>query len=326
MQGYTNRMILGIDEVGRGPWAGPLVVGAVVLPDIFDIPGLTDSKVLSAARRKQLDTLIKQQALGYGLGWVYPDELDILGLSRSLAVATQRAVEQVATAYHEIVIDGTINFLKGTTKAGYVTTLPKADAIVPAVSAASIIAKVARDAYMAEQAAYYPQYGFEAHVGYGTSQHREALQAHGVTPLHRRSFAPIKNLVEAAEQLASGPVMAKTTKVIGDMAEVRVAELLELQGYRVLKRNWRTKYCEIDIIAQKGNELVFVEVKYRSSALQGGALGAITPKKMRQMRFAAELFLSDMENVYGDKPSSITSKLVAAIIEGSADPRLVQVA
>jgi ribonuclease HII len=136
-------MILGVDEVGRGPWAGPLVVGAVVLGDA-SIEGLTDSKKLTAKRREALDILIREQAAGWGLGWVQAEELDTLGLAESLRVATIRAVEAVKAPYHEIIIDGTINFLKETAKGKYVTTLAKADLLVPSVSAASIIAKVAR--------------------------------------------------------------------------------------------------------------------------------------------------------------------------------------
>ena len=188
-------MILGIDEVGRGPWAGPLVVGAVVLQDGEEFAGLTDSKKLTAKKRAVLDSAIREKALGWGLGWVHAEELDQLGLSQALRVATIRAVEAVTTPYHEIIIDGTINFLSETAKGQYVTTLPKADFLIPAVSAASIIAKVARDTYMEQQDAQYPEYGFASHVGYGTAKHQQALEAHGVTSLHRRSFAPIAKLV-----------------------------------------------------------------------------------------------------------------------------------
>jgi ribonuclease HII len=184
-------MILGIDEVGRGPWAGPLVIGAVVLGD-DSIPGLTDSKKLTKKRRDELDVIIRRDALSYGLGWVDAAELDAIGLSAALVLATKRAVEQISAPYHKIIIDGTINFLKGTTKEAYVTTLPKADLLEPSVSAASIIAKVARDNYMSTQDELYPQYSFSSHVGYGTAAHRAAIEQYGVTPLHRLSFAPLK--------------------------------------------------------------------------------------------------------------------------------------
>lgn len=286
-------MILGIDEVGRGPWAGPLVVGAVVLPEGFVLDELTDSKKLSAKKRVLLDAYIREKALGWGLGWVHAEELDAIGLSSALKLATVRAVEAVKTPYHEIVIDGTINFLKETSKGQFVTTMAKADALVPAVSAASIIAKVARDSYMAEQDIQYPEYGFGSHVGYGTAKHREALLAYGVTLLHRRSFAPIAKLI--GNESTARPVAAKqgitprTNKQKGHEAEARVASWLEEQGFVVTTRNWKTRYCEIDIIAETDTTRYFIEVKYRT-AHAGSGLEAITPKKLKQMRFSAELF------------------------------------
>ena len=183
-------MILGIDEVGRGPWAGPLVVGAVVLGG-SEIAGLTDSKKLTKKRREELDVIIREQAAGFGLGWVEARELDEIGLSAALVLATKRAVEQVNVPYHEIIIDGTINFIKEMPQGDCVTMLKKADLLIPCVSAASIIAKVARDTYMTQQDAIYPGYAFARHVGYGTAVHRDAIERLGVTPLHRLSFAPL---------------------------------------------------------------------------------------------------------------------------------------
>lgn len=273
-------MILGIDEVGRGPWAGPLVVGAVVLGGA-EIKGLADSKVLTAKRRELLAPLILEQAASCGLGWVSPSEIDRLGLSESLKLATRRAVEQIKTPYHEIIIDGTINFLSGTSKEAYVTTLKKADSLVPAVSAASIIAKVARDAYMTEQASNYPEYGFESHVGYGTAQHSAAIDAHGVTPLHRLSFGPLKKYREPVAK----------PELVGDQAETEAARYLEGKGFQIVERNWKVKRAEIDIIATKNGKLYFVEVKYRRSPSQGGGLATITLGKLDKMRLGAELYV-----------------------------------
>lgn len=271
-------MILGVDEVGRGPWAGPLVVGAVVLGDAI-IEDLNDSKKLTKKRRAELDEQIREKA-AYGLGWVHPEELDQIGLAEALKVATIRAVESITVPYHEIIIDGTINFLRDTVKGRYVTVLAKGDQLVPAISAASIVAKVARDRYMEAQEAEYPGYGFGSHVGYGTAAHRKAIETLGVTPLHRRSFAPIAKLTQG------------TTKAIGDAAETAVVNFLEKAGHRIVARNWRTRYCEIDIVSEKDGVAYFTEVKYRSSATQGGGLQAITPAKLRQMRFAAEFYLA----------------------------------
>lgn len=310
-------MILGIDEVGRGPWAGPLVVGAVVLGGA-QIEGLTDSKKLSKKRREALDILIRELATGYGLGWVPADELDRIGLSAALRLATRRAVERISVPYHEIIIDGTINFLSDTTKGQYVTTMPKADLLIPSVSAASIIAKVARDNYMAAQDEVYPGYGFGGHAGYGVAKHRAAIEVLGVTPLHRLSFAPLAkyadkqsvsfaNEAEGADKHTQLAIRATTT--IGNAAEAEVANYLVRHGHEIIERNWRTKYCEIDIVSLHKNTLYFTEVKYRKRADQGDGLAAITLKKQNQMAFAARLFVSQY-------PSSYELLLAAASVSG----------
>jgi ribonuclease HII len=286
-------MILGIDEVGRGPWAGPLVVGAVVLGGA-EIDGLADSKKLSKKRREVLALLIYEHAQAVGLGWVDARELDTVGMSEALRLATRRAVEKIAVPYHEIIIDGTINLLEGTTKSPYVTTLPKADALIPSVSAASIVAKVARDAFMAEQDAIYPGYGFSAHSGYGVEKQRKAIETLGVTPLHRLSFSPLKkySLHSQPDTIIDESPSAATTKKIGDASETVAAQYLESHGHHILKRNWRTKWCEIDIISEYNGTYYFTEVKHRKSDKQGDGLAAVTPKKVKQMSFAATLFAS----------------------------------
>lgn len=285
-------MILGIDEVGRGPWAGPLVVGAVVLGG-ETIDGLTDSKKLTKKRREELDGIIRDKAAGYGLGWVSATELDEIGLSQALRLATKRAVQQIETPYHEIIIDGTINFLADTTKGEYVTTMKKADLLVPSVSAASIIAKVARDNYMAEQDAIYDGYKFASHVGYGTAVHRAAIEKNGVTPLHRLSFAPLaKYRIDRAIDVRDDaqPERPLANKFTGDRAEDETADYLVRQGHEILERNWKTKYCEIDIVSIKDETVYFTEVKYRKQPNQGGGLAAITTKKLKQMKFAADMY------------------------------------
>lgn len=180
-------VVLGIDEVGRGCWAGPLVAGAVILKRA--IPGVRDSKQLTRKAREALDIVIRRRAVAYGLGWVAPDELDEVGLTAAVRLAYRRALAEIATAYDQIIIDGNYNFLADLPNA---RAIVKADATVPAVSAASIIAKVARDRYMAQAALQYPGYGFERHVGYGTAAHAAALQQFGLCELHRRSFKPMQ--------------------------------------------------------------------------------------------------------------------------------------
>lgn len=308
-------MILGVDEVGRGPWAGPLVVGAVVLGGT-QIEGLTDSKKLTKKRREVLYDQIYASAAGVGLGWVAAHEIDSLGLSQSLRIATRRAVRQITAPFHEIIIDGTINLLAETPLEQYVTTLKKADLLVPSVSAASIIAKVARDRYMAEQDELYPGYSFGSHVGYGTAAHRRAIEQHGVTPLHRLSFGPLKQYADATgagpeEELAAGGE-PRTTKMIGDKAEDAVARHLEGQGHTIVARNWRTPVCEIDIVSFDGETVYFTEVKYRKNDTWGDGLSAITRSKQRQMRYSAEVF-----GVYFKQLAAHNQRLCAASVSGS---------
>lgn len=184
-------MILGVDEVGRGCLAGPLVAGAVVLDK--RIRGLRDSKKLTRFQREKFDVIIRAKAMAFGLGWVSPQELDGLGLTAAVRLAMERAVAAIRQPYDELIIDGNYNFLHTNAKS---RCLIKADDTVPAVSAASILAKVARDRYMAQAALQYPGYFFERHVGYCTPQHVGALQTLGLCDLHRRSFAPVRALLE----------------------------------------------------------------------------------------------------------------------------------
>ena len=177
-------MILGIDEVGRGAWAGPLVVGACILNNA-QIEGLADSKTLSKKQREKLAKEIADSSAIVGLGWVFNSELDEIGLSSSLKLATRRAVEKVQlecrerkVKFDEIIIDGTVNFLTDTPLEKYASTLKKADLLISSVSAAAICAKVARDNYMSELAIKpeFLEYNFDKNVGYGTAQHRAALE------------------------------------------------------------------------------------------------------------------------------------------------------
>lgn len=184
-------MLVGIDEVGRGCWAGPLVAGAVLLSD--QIAGLKDSKKLSKKQRERLDAEVRVQALAFGIGWVTPREVDAWGLTKAVQVAMERALAEIDVPYDDIIIDGSLNFMKDNPKAHAII---KADDSVPAVSAASIIAKVARDDYMARASIKYPGYGFESHVGYGTAQHIHALTSLGICELHRLSYKPIQIIVQ----------------------------------------------------------------------------------------------------------------------------------
>jgi ribonuclease HII len=311
-------MIVGIDEVGRGAWAGPLVVGAVLLGG-ETIEGLTDSKKLTKKMREKLDLEIRQKALGVGIGWVSAKQIDVIGLSEALKLASRKALQGIRHDFKEIIIDGTIALIDDPR----VTLMKKADLLIPSVSAASIVAKVARDNYMKHVDGVFPGYKFSGHVGYGTAAHQSAIEELGVTPLHRLSFKPLskyalnastekpsetsaarvfpdaqsrKTRSEAVSEGSTegrerGPVRARaTSKQIGNTGEDVAARYLWQLGHNIIDRNWRTKFCEIDIVSQAGDTVYFTEVKYRKNDVAGGGLAAITPKKQRQMKFAAELY------------------------------------
>lgn len=199
------QMTVGIDEVGRGCWAGPLVAGAVVL-GTEPITGLRDSKKLSKKRREALAAEIHRLARAAGIGWVWPAEIDANGLTWAVKTAMERALAEVSTPYDEIIIDGNINYMPSNPKA---RAIIKADNSVPAVSAASIIAKVARDAYMAGLDERYAAYDFARHVGYGTAAHIAALQQHGVSDIHRLSYKPIQAMLCAGNLPPSEPDISK---------------------------------------------------------------------------------------------------------------------
>lgn len=304
--------ILGIDEVGRGPLAGPLVVGAVILPEADSngarpgwVAELRDSKKLSAKKREKLSEIILNEALATGLGWVYPRELDEVGISVALKLATRRAVEKVQqrhVRFTQIVIDGKVNFLKETALGKYVSVMPKADDLVKEVSAASIIAKCARDKYMVDLAVKYPGYGFEKNVGYGTAKHMAAIREIGITEEHRRSFEPIRSMV-GWDSDGDGMVnIEKNTTKIGGYGEDKVAEYLVRMGQEIVVRNYKTRTYEIDIVSTIGDKIYFTEVKTRRDNSRGGGIYAVDIKKRVQMKFAAESFLAEHGEFVGYNP------------------------
>ncbi len=194
----AQRHVAGVDEVGRGPLAGPVVAAAVILPPDYACPGLTDSKKLSARRREALDVQIRADALAWSLGRAEAAEIDTLNIHRATLLAMQRAVAGLALAPAHLLVDGRF------TPEGPWTAeaIVGGDGSVAAISAASIIAKVARDGWLRELHGDYPEYGFDRHSGYPTVAHREALERLGPCPQHRRSFGPVARAIAAREQEA----------------------------------------------------------------------------------------------------------------------------
>lgn len=189
-----SQWVIGVDEVGRGPLAGPVVTCAVLWPIDLQWSMLADSKTLSAKKRQSLIVGIRERAERISYGRAEADEIDQLNILQATMVAMERAVAGLGVTDAEILIDGNRvpEGLHGRARA-----LVGGDGRVAAISAASILAKVARDEEMAAWAETYPGYGFEQHAGYPTKSHLDALDRLGVTPIHRRSFAPVKNRLEA---------------------------------------------------------------------------------------------------------------------------------
>lgn len=183
-------MIVGIDEVGRGAWAGPVTAAAVILPYGLQLPGLDDSKRLTPRRRAVLDRSIRRLATAVGVGWVTAAEVDGFGLSWAVRTSSLRALEALPD-FGQIILDGRHNFLAASHgSVAYVG----ADAMITPVAAASVVAKVARDRYLEALEHRFPGYGLSAHKGYGTSQHRRALVELGSTVVHRHSYRPLREL------------------------------------------------------------------------------------------------------------------------------------
>lgn len=185
--------IAGVDEVGRGPLVGDVVTAAVILDPARPIPGLNDSKKLSEKKRDALFDIILEQALAVAVGRCSPQEIDELNILQATMVAMQRAVAALPIRPDCVLVDGNrVPVLDVPAQA-----IVKGDALVAEISAASIIAKVTRDREMCELDALYPQYGFAQHKGYPTAAHLAALQQYGVLPEYRRSFRPVKQLLDA---------------------------------------------------------------------------------------------------------------------------------
>lgn len=193
------RLIAGVDEVGRGPLVGAVVTAAVILDPANPIAGLADSKKLSEKRRLALYDEITAKALAWSLGRAEPEEIDRLNILHATMLAMQRAVAGLAVQPDFVLIDGN----RCPALPMPAQAVVKGDSLVAEISAASILAKVTRDREMAELDSLFPDYGFAQHKGYPTALHLEKLTQHGATPHHRRSFAPVRNILIDADVLAA---------------------------------------------------------------------------------------------------------------------------
>jgi len=199
-------LVAGVDEAGRGPLAGPVVAAAVILDDLAPIKGLADSKQLTAARRERLYDEIRAKALCCSVAQASVEEIDRLNILQATMLAMQRAVQGLRLKPQKVLVDG--NRLPAFDMLA--EAIVSGDALVPAISAASILAKVTRDRMLVELHQQHPAYGFDRHKGYGTVQHLQALQVHGALDEHRRSFAPVARALAAASRAAPAAVESGT--------------------------------------------------------------------------------------------------------------------
>jgi ribonuclease HII len=276
-----STLVAGVDEVGRGPLAGPVFAGAVILPALFlgsALARVRDSKIVPSPEREELDTRIRGSAAAIGIGGSSVAEIDRLGIVRATHRAMRRALLNLGVRPDHVLIDA----LRLPRLPIPQTPIVHGDGLCLSIACASIVAKVARDRVMSGLDRQYPGYGFAQNKGYATREHLAALQREGPSAVHRCSFAPVR--VAAMEEWFMPEGQADGRRALGAAGESLTARFLEARGYRVLERNVRTARGEIDLVAEHDGCLVFIEVRLRRGALAGDALESVTVAKQRRLR------------------------------------------
>lgn len=270
-------LVAGIDEVGRGPLAGPVVAAAVILPKECKIEGVNDSKKLSAKKREELYDIILEKAVSYGIGVVSNERIDEINILQATYEAMREALSQLKPKADYILADAVTIPMVSTPQRGIV----KGDAKSMSIGAASIVAKVYRDRMMEAYEEVYPGYGFASNKGYGAAEHIEGIRKQGITPIHRKTF--VKNFL---------PQDGDTATDKGHRGEVLAAKQMEKMGYEILERNFHALKGEIDIIAKKDNVIVFTEVKYRKNEEMGTPAEAVNHWKQQHIIRAAKAYIA----------------------------------
>ncbi len=290
-QGY--QAVAGVDEVGRGAWAGPVLACAAVLPlDCLSpapgLAGIRDSKRLSPKRREGYSDRIRGMALALGIGVASAGRVDEVGIVAATKLAMTRALDQLCCPPDYLLVDGFPLAYKGLPHQG----IARGDDLSVSIAAASIVAKVARDAMMVSLDSMYPGYGFSRHKGYGTPEHQQALPSRGLCPIHRLSYAPMRFMVEQGTQEID---TVSSTAGVGRRGERAAANYLEEQGYVICEMNYRCEVGEMDIVALDGGCLAFVEVRTRRSRKFGSPAESITAAKKRKLVEVAQTYLQEHE-------------------------------
>lgn len=271
------KWVAGIDEVGRGPLAGPVVAAAVILPENHKIIGIDDSKKLSAKKREALCATIQKEAAAWAVGVVSHERIDEINILQATYEAMRQAIAGLQIQPDVILADAvTIPQITIPQKA-----IVKGDAKSISIGAASIVAKVTRDHMMEAMAELYPGYDFASNKGYGSQKHLAGIAQYGICPIHRRTF--VQRFLQGADADSQEIGMAGETLAVREMRK---------QGYTILEQNYRTRGGEIDIIAQKDGILVFTEVKTRRGTAYGTPAEAVTRTKQRHIIAAAKEYLA----------------------------------
>ncbi|MBT4578553.1 MAG: ribonuclease HII [Candidatus Marinimicrobia bacterium] len=280
-------MIAGVDEVGRGPLAGPVVAAAVVLPENHTIIGLRDSKKLSKSKREKLFPLIYEQALGIGIGSVDVKTIDKINILEATLKAMQIALGNLPFKPDRALIDGHPLKNQIIPNEGVIG----GDDLIDSIKAASIIAKVTRDRIMTDYGIIFPEYGFEKHKGYGTSFHMSVLNEYRATPIHRRTFNPVSKKMPTLTWLSE-------QKRIGWMGEKLAALYLRNKGLKIIVMNRNCPpHGEIDIIAKNGNEFVFIEVKTAYKTHPNSLDEKVDSNKLKKISHAIFKYQEDTEQI-----------------------------
>ena len=302
-----KKYLAGIDEAGRGPLAGPVVSAAVILPENIELPGVNDSKKISEKKREILFEDIHDKALSIGVGSADVAEIDKNNILQATYMAMRMAVGNLSVKPEILLVDGN----KADIKHYQQESIINGDQKSLSIAAASIIAKVTRDRIMRQYDIVFPDYGFAKHKGYGTKQHIEAIQKSKATPIHRKSFNPVRH------HLPNMPYLQRN-RLLGKLGEQLAAIKLIWKDHEIIEMNYNVpKVGELDIISRNNGDLVFTEVKTQTTGHGWGKPSSqIDEKKRDRIMNAVQHYMDTNEldcNFRFD---------VAEVILGSGKPQI----